>query len=111
MAHDLLSAPDRPTAVFAANDSSAIGVLRAAATLGLGVPTDLSVIGFDDVPQASTTTPPLTTVAQPLAELGSRAVEMLLTMLRGEPASDHVRLPTTLRVRQSTGPAPTTHPA
>ena len=108
VAHELLTLPDRPTAVFAANDSSAFGVLRAATALGLRVPEDLSVIGFDDVPQASTTTPPLTTVAQPLAELGSRAVEMLLTMLRGEPASAHVRLPTTLRVRQSTGPAPTT---
>jgi LacI family transcriptional regulator len=107
VALELLAMADRPTAVFAANDSSAIGVLRAAATLGLRVPDDLSVIGFDDVPQASTTTPPLTTVAQPLAELGSRAVEMLLTMLRGEPASAHVRLPTTLRVRQSTGHAPT----
>jgi LacI family transcriptional regulator len=63
-------------------------------------------VGFDDVPQASTTTPPLTTVSQPLAELGSHAVQMLLTMLRGEPTTDHVRLPTTLRVRASTGPAP-----
>ncbi|MEK6345022.1 MAG: substrate-binding domain-containing protein, partial [Curtobacterium sp.] len=71
--------------------------------LGLRVPEDLSVVGFDDVPQAATTTPPLTTVAQPLVELGSRAVEMLLAMLRGEQTSDHVRLPTTLRVRQSTG--------
>ena len=104
VARDLLAAADRPTAVFAANDSSAVGVLRAAAELGLRVPEDVSVVGFDDVPQASTTTPPLTTVAQPLAELGSRAVEMLLTMLRGEPTSDHLRLPTTLRVRASTAP-------
>ncbi len=106
VAADLLAGPDRPTAVFAANDSSAVGVLRAAAELGLQVPDDLSVVGFDDVPQAATTTPPLTTVAQPLVELGSRAVDMLLTMLRGERASDHVRLPTTLRVRRSTGPVP-----
>ncbi len=106
VALDLLSGPDRPTAVFAANDSSAVGVLRSAAALGLRVPEDLSVVGFDDVPQAATTTPPLTTVAQPLVELGSRAVEMLLAMLRGEQTSDHVRLPTTLRVRQSTGPVP-----
>ncbi|MGN8050919.1 LacI family DNA-binding transcriptional regulator [Curtobacterium sp. 22159] len=105
-ARDLLSMPDRPTAVFAANDSSAVGVLRAASELGLRVPEDLSVVGFDDVPQASMTTPPLTTVAQPLTELGSRAVDMLLTMLRGEPASAHVRLPTTLRVRRSTAPVP-----
>lgn len=106
VALDLLAGPDRPTAVFAANDSSAVGVLRSAAALGLRVPEDLSVVGFDDVPQAATTTPPLTTVAQPLVELGSHAVEMLLAMLRGEQTSDHVRLPTTLRVRQSTGPAP-----
>ncbi|ROP64814.1 LacI family transcriptional regulator [Curtobacterium sp. PhB130] len=106
VARELLSIPDRPTAVFAANDSSAIGVLHAAAALGLRVPEDLSVIGFDDVPQASTTTPPLTTVAQPLADLGAAAVEMLLTMLRGEPSPEHVRLSTSLRVRQSTGPVP-----
>lgn len=106
VARELLTLADRPTAVFAANDSSAIGVLRAAAEVGLRVPQDLSVVGFDDVPQASTTTPPLTTVSQPLAELGSHAVQMLLTMLRGEPTTDHVRLPTTLRVRASTGPAP-----
>ncbi|MFJ3385106.1 MULTISPECIES: LacI family DNA-binding transcriptional regulator [unclassified Curtobacterium] len=111
VARELLSIPDRPTAVFAANDSSAIGVLHAAAELGLRVPQDLSVIGFDDVPQASTTTPPLTTVAQPLADLGAAAVEMLLTMLRGEPAPEHVRLSTSLRVRQSTGPVPTRAPA
>ncbi len=107
VARQLLTLEDRPTAVFAANDSSAVGVLRAAADLGLRVPEDLSVVGFDDVPQASVTTPPLTTVSQPLAELGTRAVEMLLTMLRGEDASDHVRLPTTLRTRRSSGPAPT----
>ncbi len=82
-------------------------MLRAAAELGLRVPEDLSVVGFDDVPQASTTTPPLTTVRQPLAEIGGQAVEMLLAMLRGDTAPDHVRLATTLRVRHSTGPAPT----
>ncbi|MBF4608990.1 LacI family DNA-binding transcriptional regulator [Curtobacterium sp. VKM Ac-1393] len=105
-ARDLLTLVARPTAVFAANDSSAIGVLRAATDLGLRVPEDLSVVGFDDVPQASITVPPLTTVSQPLAELGSRAVELLLTMLRGEAATDHVRLSTTLRVRSSSGPVP-----
>lgn len=105
-ARELLAGPDRPTAVFAANDSSAIGVLRAASELGLRVPQDLSVVGFDDVPQASTSTPPLTTVAQPLAELGASAVTMLLGMLRGEPTDDHVRLATSLRVRGSSGPAP-----
>ncbi|SBN62459.1 transcriptional regulator, LacI family [Curtobacterium sp. 9128] len=104
VARELLSGPHRPTAVFAANDSSAIGVLHAAADLGLRVPEDVSVIGFDDVPQASMTTPPLTTVAQPLAELGASAVEMLLSMLRGEPTPEHVRLATTLQVRRSTAP-------
>ena len=106
VARELLTIPSRPTAVFAANDSSAFGVLHAAAQLGLRVPEDLSVVGFDDVPQASTTTPPLTTVAQPLAELGAAAVDMLLAMLRGEPGPDHVRMTTDLRVRRSTGPAP-----
>lgn len=104
----LLALPEPPTAVFAANDAMGLAAIEVATQQGLHVPEDLSVVGFDDVPQAAMTNPPLTTVAQPLAELGSRAVEMLLTMLRGEPASAHVRLPTTLRVRRSTGPVPRT---
>lgn len=106
-ARTLLTLSDRPTAVFAANDSSAIGVLEVAAQLGLRVPADLSVIGFDDIPQAANATPPLTTVAQPLHSLGAQALNMLLGLLEGQDVAEHVQLPASLVVRASTGPAPT----
>ncbi|WP_258370096.1 MULTISPECIES: LacI family DNA-binding transcriptional regulator [unclassified Curtobacterium] len=107
VARALLARPDRPTAVFAANDISALGVLEVAHELGLRVPEDLSVVGFDDVPLAANATPPLTTVAQPLHDLGAEAVHMLLNLLRGQDVPQHVQLPATLVVRASTGPAPT----
>lgn len=105
-AEDLLSRADRPTAVFAANDMSALGVLQAARALGLRVPEDLSVIGFDDIPEASTSTPPLTTLAQPLQDIGAQALQMLLELLAGNEVPSRVRLPAELIVRGSTGPAP-----
>lgn len=102
---DLLSRPDRPTAVFAGNDLSAIGVMDAAAQLGLDVPGDLSVIGFDDIPEAAQTTPPLSTVRQPIQEMGATAVRMLIALLDGvAPEPSHVRLPTALVLRASTAP-------
>jgi LacI family transcriptional regulator len=103
-ARALLTGPDRPTAIFAANDSSAFAVLDVARELGLDVPGDLSVVGFDDVPQAASATPPLTTIAQPLGELGARAVEMLLGLLDGNTAPGHVQLDTRLVVRATTAP-------
>ncbi|KQO64526.1 LacI family DNA-binding transcriptional regulator [Curtobacterium sp. Leaf261] len=106
VARALLSGPDRPTAVFAANDGSALGVLQAARQLGLRVPDDLSVVGFDDVPQALAATPPLTTVSQPLQDLGAQAFGMLLGLLEGREVPNHVRLPATLVVRGSTAPPP-----
>jgi LacI family transcriptional regulator len=106
-ARELLTGPDRPTAVFAANDSSAIGVLDVARELGLRVPEDLSVVGFDDVPLAAGATPPLTTVAQPLHDLGAEALGMLLELLGGREVPAHLQLPTTLVVRGSTAPPPT----
>ncbi|MCL1871442.1 MAG: LacI family transcriptional regulator [Promicromonosporaceae bacterium] len=106
-ARELLTLPDRPTAVFAANDLSAFGVLEVANELGLRVPQDLSIVGFDDIPEAASATPRLTTVAQPLQEMGARAVSMLLALLEGRPAEAHVRLPSRLVVRKSTAPAPT----
>jgi DNA-binding LacI/PurR family transcriptional regulator len=72
---ELLSLPDRPTAVFAGSDMQALGVLRAAHQLGLRVPEDLSVVGYDDLPLASWVGPPLTTVRQPLREMGAAATE------------------------------------
>lgn len=107
-ARELLSRRDgeRPTAVFAANDQSAIHVMEVAAELGLRVPEDLSVVGFDNVPESATVTPPLTTVAQPLHRMGAEALRMLLDVLEGAPREQHLRLPTSLVVRSSTGPAP-----
>jgi LacI family transcriptional regulator len=106
-ARTLLTLADPPTAVFAANDSSAIGVLEVASELGLRVPEDLSVVGFDDIPQAANATPPLTTVAQPLHRLGAQALNMLLGLLEGQDVAEHVQLPASLVVRASTGPPST----
>ncbi|HEY5319744.1 MAG TPA: LacI family DNA-binding transcriptional regulator [Galbitalea sp.] len=105
-ARELLTRPDRPTAVFAANDVSALGVVKVAHELGLRVPEDLSVIGFDDIPDAASSTPPLTTVAQPLHDLGAQALRMLIELLDGHEVPGHVQLPAELVVRASTGPAP-----
>jgi LacI family transcriptional regulator len=100
---DLLALPERPTAVFAANDITAIAAMEVAQQAGLDVPGDLSVIGFDDVPEAAAATPPLSTVRQPIQAMGAAAVRMLVALLDGEaPDSTHVRLPTTLVPRGST---------
>jgi LacI family transcriptional regulator len=100
-AHALLDLPARPTAVFAANDLTAIEMIRVAAERGLSTPGDLSVVGFDDVPQAASSIPQLTTVRQPLLDMGAAAVRVLLAMLEGgEP--EHVRMPADLVVRGST---------
>ena len=100
----LLAGPDRPTAVFAANDLSAIATIEVAQRMGLRVPEDLSVVGFDDIPEATRCTPMLTTVEQPIREMGRRAVELLIGLIRGEsePESTHIMLPTWLVVRAST---------
>ncbi len=80
---ELLTGPDRPTAIFAGSDLQAIGVLRAARQLGLRVPEDLSVIGYDNLPVAGWTDPPLTTVNQPLRDMAGTATQMLLELARG----------------------------
>ena len=106
-ARELLSRPDRPTAVFAANDISAIRTIEVAHELGLRVPQDVSVVGFDNVPESVLCTPSLTTVAQPLHDIGVTALQMLVELLAGrQPDPAHVRLPTRIIVRDSTGPAP-----
>ncbi|WP_182113114.1 MULTISPECIES: LacI family DNA-binding transcriptional regulator [unclassified Actinotalea] len=103
----LLTSPEPPTAIMAADDEIAVGVLVAAHTLGVRVPDDLSVVGFDDTPQAAWTTPPLTTVHQHLEGMGRMAVETVLGMVEGRrPASRHVELATSLTVRDSTAAAP-----
>jgi LacI family transcriptional regulator len=99
----LLDAPDRPTAVFAANDVSAIATLEVAAELGLRVPEDLSIVGFDNIPESALCTPALTTVEQPIRTMGYRAVELLIQLIRGEtPETTHITLATRLVKRQST---------
>ena len=90
------------TAVFCYNDMIAVGVLLACRELGLSVPAQLSVAGFDDVEVARYVTPPLTTVHQPKLRLGELAMQMLLDMLAGRPVENQL-LPTELVVRGSTG--------
>lgn len=103
----LLQLPDRPTAIFAANDLSAIGVMRAAASMGLEVPKDLSVVGFDNIPESALTTPPLTTIDQFIHRLGYRAIRMLLSLIEGKSRVEtRITLPTELVVRQTTAPPP-----
>lgn len=102
-ARELLTLPERPTAVFAANDITAIRTMKVAEDLGLRVPDDVSVVGFDNVPESALAEPPLTTIEQPLQEMGADAFRLLLALLRGQAEeATHLRLPTTLVVRQST---------
>ncbi len=106
-AHALLTGPDRPTAVFAANDISAIATVGAARELGLAVPDDLSVVGFDNVPESALCSPPLTTVDQPIREMGHRAIRMLIALINGDDVErTHVTLDTGLVVRRSTRALP-----
>jgi LacI family transcriptional regulator len=101
----LLALPDPPTAIFAFNDDMAIGAMRAAGELGIGIPADVSIVGFDDSNVAQFVTPGLTTVRQPLTEMGRTAAGLLLRMLEGEtPLTLHEELPTSLVVRASTAP-------
>jgi LacI family transcriptional regulator len=101
----LLDLPEPPTAIFAFNDSIAFGVLRAARDRGLRVPEDLSVVGFDDIEPATLITPPLTTVHQPLSEMGRTAVNVLVRLLeRRASETPHIELATRLVVRGSTAP-------
>jgi DNA-binding LacI/PurR family transcriptional regulator len=98
----------RPTAVLAMSDAMAIGTMSAARELGLRVPADLSVVGFDDVDLAAHVDPPLTTVHQPIRQKGSDAVRLLLAEVERRESNrpEHRRLETRLIVRASTGPAP-----
>jgi LacI family transcriptional regulator len=99
----LLDRAEPPTAIFAFNDNMAVGVLRAAHARGLRVPQDLSVVGFDDAEHASTATPALTTVRQPLAEMGRMAASLLLRLLDNRHAEPlRIELETRLVVRDST---------
>ena len=94
------------TAVFAANDHMALGLLHALRDGGCDVPGEVSVVGFDDIPEAKHFWPPLTTVRQDYDEIGRRAVDLLLGAVRGDPVADHAPILPQLVVRDSTGPAP-----
>ncbi|GHE31310.1 MULTISPECIES: LacI family DNA-binding transcriptional regulator [Streptomyces] len=101
----LLDLPEPPTAVFAGNDDIAVGVIEAARARGMRVPEDLSVVGFDDTSLAEMASPPLTTVRQPLREMGGAALRTALRLANGETIeSHHIELATALVVRTSTAP-------
>jgi DNA-binding LacI/PurR family transcriptional regulator len=105
----MLSRPDRPTAVFACSDMQALGVFRAAHEIGLNVPGDLAVVGYDDIPIGQWSIPALTTVHQPMSEMGAAAARIVLdaSHYTGD-RPPRVELSTHLVVRESTAPPATT---
>jgi LacI family transcriptional regulator len=106
-AKELLQLEQPPTAIVASCDQSALGAMQAAHEFGLEIGRQLSVTGFDDIKIAATVSPPLTTVRQPMYDMGKTAAEMLFMRLAGETLPElHVRLDTELIIRQSTAPAP-----
>lgn len=107
-ARQLFALPSPPTAIFAANDDMAAGVMWAANERGLKVPRDLSVCGFDDTPLATQLWPPLTTVRQPSRDMGKLAALQLMEVLRGRGKGLLVQVPFSLQLRESTAQAPET---
>jgi LacI family xylobiose transport system transcriptional regulator len=106
---ELLRLPDPPTAIFCANDLQALGVYEAARRAGVRIPDDLSVVGFDDLSFTRWSGPPMTTVRQPLMQMGATAANMVVHLARGEQAEQtRIELATTLVVRGSTAPPPRT---
>jgi LacI family xylobiose transport system transcriptional regulator len=102
---ELLRRPDPPTAIFAANDLQALGIYEAARQLGVRIPQDLSVIGFDDLSFTQWSGPPMTTVRQPLVQMGAAAADLVLELASGRQPDNHrIELATTLVIRQSTAP-------
>ncbi len=104
-AAQLLELDDPPTAIFGFNDAIAIGAIKAAQERGLRVPEDVSIVGFDDLPYATIVTPPLTTIRQPLAEMGRAGVGLVVRLLDSRrPEAPQIELPTRIIVRESTAP-------
>jgi LacI family transcriptional regulator len=104
-AEELLALPEPPTAIFAGSDQQAMGVYEAARQAGLRIPQDLSVVGFDDLPMCEWLSPPLTTVRQPLEEMGRVAARTLFLLLEEQNlVSPRMELATELKVRHSTAP-------
>lgn len=108
-ARRLLSLPEPPTAIFASNDDIALHIVRLAQEMGINIPRDLSVIGFDDYLQAQHSTPPLTTIHHPLADIGRKATRLLLARIENEAMEDErcIFAPQ-LVVRGTTAPPPNT---
>lgn len=102
--HQLLELPERPTAIFCANDLVAIGVMKVAHKAGLRVPQDLSLIGFDDIPYASNSIPELTTISLKCYEVGRNAAELLHQMITKNKVNKSTKLRPELVVRESTAP-------
>ena len=106
-AEKLLELEPRPTAIFCANDDMAAGVVRVANRLGIDVPTELSVAGFDDIALAQQIFPALTTVRQPLSAMAEEASRALIDGARGEPRDPGLKtISSAIKIRESTGPAP-----
>jgi LacI family transcriptional regulator len=104
-ARQLLGLNEPPTALLASSDAEAFGVMQVAREMGVTIPGDLSLVGFDDIPEASYVTPTLTTVRQPMRKMGVLAAEMLMSIVEeGQGQTSTVRLPTQLIVRETTGP-------
>lgn len=103
----MLSRPDRPTAICCANDDIALGAVLAAKELGIEIPRQLSIVGYDDTIFGRFNDPPLTSVRQPVDEMGRLAVNLLLQQINGQPGEVRTHfLPPELLVRGSTGPCP-----
>ncbi len=101
-AQQLFALPEPPTAIFASNDQSALGVMDAAREAGLRIPDDLSVVGFDNIPEAVGSQPGLTTVDQTVSEMGYVATQMLIKLMHGEPPDQLLcRMPVHLIIRES----------
>jgi LacI family transcriptional regulator len=105
LAWQVLTGVQVPSAVIGTTDVAAVAAIHAAIGLGLSVPGQLSVIGFDDLPMARTVLPALTTVAQPLRQIGTLAVDRLCALMAGDAVAPMPPLALTLVPRQSTGPA------
>ena len=99
----LLAADPKLDAVFVANDVMAFGAMRALRNAGRRVPDDVAVVGFDDIPASAMTHPPLSTVRQPLYEMGRTAASMVMAAVRGESITKRIELPTSLVIRESSG--------
>ncbi len=106
----LLALEDRPTAVFAANDQMAYGMLAAAEEYGLRVPEDVSLVGFDDIPLSAHTRPALTTVRQPFYEMGQLAIALLLSLLESPRPLNNGRYPSPMQTHASLWPVKQNEP-